>query len=86
MAIFLEGRSPVQCRTHHQKYTNKYGNVRIILQSYRDLLGHEKYKLLVKGKRDKVRNGESAEKVIELLQSIQSFNKIKTVDAAVQVD
>ena len=39
MALFLTTRSTIQCRTHHQKYENKYGEVKDIIRSFKQELG-----------------------------------------------
>ena len=34
MSAFIGTRSPMQCRTHHQKYLNKYEKVEEIIRMY----------------------------------------------------
>lgn len=48
MSEFIGTRSPIQCRTHHQKYENKFGETTNILRVYRESIGKENYKVMVK--------------------------------------
>lgn len=71
MAKFIKSRSAVQCRTHHQKYENKYGDVKTILRVFRDQLGHENYKVCIKWVKEEIRIGGDSSKVISEFKSIR---------------
>ena len=48
MAEFIGSRSCIQCRTHHQKYEQKFGSTKKIVQIYKDEVGYTNYKRLAK--------------------------------------
>lgn len=44
MADFLGSRNSLQCRSHHQKLLEKYGETKLIIASYKKHVGREFYR------------------------------------------
>ena len=44
MSQFIGTRSCIQCRTHHQKYENKFGDCISIISIYKQEIGIREYK------------------------------------------
>ena len=39
MADFIKTRSAIQCRTHHQKYEQKFGEPKVIIKTFKEEMG-----------------------------------------------
>lgn len=48
MAAFVGTRSATQCRSHHQKYEEKFGDAKTIINIYKNEVGAKKFKELIK--------------------------------------
>ena len=48
MAEFIGSRSSIQCRTHHQKYEQKFGDTKAIVNIYKEEVGFSNFKKMVK--------------------------------------
>lgn len=44
MSEFIGSRTTTQCRTHHQKYEQKFRNFKTIISIYKEEIGYENYK------------------------------------------
>ena len=44
MASFIGTRNSLQCRSHHQKLLEKYGEIKTIILNFKKYLGKEQYK------------------------------------------
>lgn len=48
MADFVQTRTLTQCRTHHQKYETKFGDVKKIIEIYKKEIGPNIFSKIVK--------------------------------------
>jgi hypothetical protein len=52
MALFVNSRNSLQCRSHHQKLLEKLGEIKIIIKAFKKYFGkqyyREQYSLLTK--------------------------------------
>jgi hypothetical protein len=39
MSSFIQTRSTIQCRTHHQKFENKLGSIDAVIEGLKNIIG-----------------------------------------------